>query len=75
MYSLDLHGLSHIMAKEEVEGTLLSASALGSFEIEVITGNSKAMKNIVIDICSENNFDYYVPSDNLGTVVVSYTNL
>ena len=75
MYSLDLHGLSHTMAKEEVEETLLTASTLGSFDIEIITGNSKAMKNIVINICSENDFDYYIPSDNLGTVVVCYTNL
>ena len=33
------------------------------------------MKDIVIGVCSDNDFDYYVPSDNLGTVVVSYTNL
>ena len=75
MYSIDLHGLSHTKAKEEVEEILLSSSALGSFEIEIITGNSKAMKDIVIGVCSDNDFDYYVPSDNLGTVVVSYTNL
>jgi hypothetical protein len=63
------------MAKEEVEETLTTASFLGSFEIKIITGNSKAMRNIVIEVCDKYSFNYYIPSDNLGIVMVNHVNL
>ena len=47
--SLDLHGKTHKEAEEEVEASLLSASSVGSFDMTIITGNSDAMKNKVIN--------------------------
>ena len=43
--TLDLHGKTHLEAGEEVRSTLFSASHT-SFEIDIITGNSDAMKEV-----------------------------
>ena len=75
MYSIDLHGMSHKDAKIEVEETLLASTTLGSFEFEFITGKSKEMRSIVVNICKEYEFSYYVPTDNQGKIVVTYFNL
>ena len=75
MFKLDLHGMTHKAAKEEVEETLLTASNLGNFEMQIITGNSPAMRNIVLEVCKEHSFNYYIPSNNLGTVNINHFNL
>ena len=69
--TLDLHGKTHPEAAEEVRATLLSASS-NSFEIDIITGNSDAMRKIVTDICDEYKFDYYVPYYNTGITIVTF---
>ena len=69
--ALDLHGKTHPEAAEEVRATLLSASS-NSFEIDIITGNSDAMRKIVTDICDEYKFDYYVPYYNTGITIVTF---
>ena len=69
--TLDLHGKTHLEASEEVRATLLSASH-SSFEIDIITGNSDAMKDIVIEVCDNHSFNYYIPYYNNGMIVVTF---
>lgn len=71
----DLHNLSHKEAEIEVEDTLLTGTYVGSFEITFITGKSDKMRKIVINVCEENNFEYYVPANNPGKITVIYTAL
>lgn len=74
MIKVDCHGLSHKNAKYLVEDKLLQASQNGSFVMEIITGNSQAMQSIIIDqVLTEWDFDYYIPSNNLGKIIVNYT--
>lgn len=70
--SLDLHGLHREDAFMVVEDELLRLSMLGSFQIDIITGNSKPMQDGVINICEQHGFQYIIPSHNLGRVTVSY---
>ena len=69
----DLHNLSHKEAEIEVQETLLTATYVGSFDISFITGKSDKMRNIVIKVCEENNFEYYVSTNNPGKITVIYT--
>jgi len=68
----DLHNLTHNEARIEVAETLLTASYVGSFEITFITGKSDQMRNIVINICEEHDFNYIVPANNQGKIIVNY---
>lgn len=68
----DLHKLTHKEARIEVAETLLTASYVGSFEIIFITGNSSKMRNIVINVCEEHDFNYLVPANNPGKIIVNY---
>jgi len=64
---LDLHGVQH----EEVEMKLEDFFFWkGNPQGSVITGNSKQMKNIVIDWLEKNDFHYYVPTSNTGRIEV-----
>jgi len=69
----DLHNFSHKEAEIEVQETLLTATYVGSFDITFITGKSDKMRNIVIKVCEENDFEYYVPANNPGKITVIYT--
>ena len=69
--TLDLHGKTYSEAAEAVTSTLLSATHT-SFEIDIITGNSDAMRLVVTDICDEYKFDYYVPYYNKGMIIVTF---
>ena len=69
---LDLHGMLRQDAFYLVEDTLLDLSNKGSFSITIITGNSKPMKEGVIEVCNKHGFNYVVPSYNLGVVNVDY---
>jgi len=73
--TLDLHGKTHKEAEEEVQASLLAASIAGSFDMDIITGNSDAMKNIVKEICNNHNFNYHYPVLNSGMMTVSYFKL
>lgn len=68
----DLHSLTHKEAEIEVQETLLTATFVGSFDITFITGKSDKMRNIVINVCENNNFQYSVPANNSGKIIVSY---
>ena len=74
-YTIDLHGLAREDAFMIVEDELLRLSNMGSFTTTIITGNSKAMRDGVIDVCLTHGFKYVVPSHNLGELIVTYTDL
>ena len=51
-------------------------SEWGSFSITIITGNSTVLKNRIIEeILSESDYSYYIPSWNLGQIIVEYMEL
>lgn len=64
---LDLHGVLHA----EVEMFLENFFFIGNVvQGTVITGNSKEMKNIVLDWLDQHDFHYYVSPENSGRVEV-----
>jgi DNA-nicking Smr family endonuclease len=64
---LDLHGVPHA----DVEMFLENFFFLGDIvQGTVITGNSKEMKNIVLNWLDQHDFHYYVPTGNSGRVEV-----
>jgi DNA-nicking Smr family endonuclease len=64
---LDLHGVPHA----DVEMFLENFFFLGDIvQGTVITGNSKEMKNIVLEWLDQHDFHYYVPTGNSGRVEV-----
>ena len=72
MYRIDLHGMRHREALLEVEDRILAASQLGPFVMEIITGNSSSMQDKVISLLEKYNFSFYIPSYNLGMIIVNY---
>lgn len=75
-YQLDLHGMSHKEALAKTENALIMASLDSGMEFEIITGNSAILqKKIIEEILGKYNFSYYIPSSNLGTIIVSETNV
>lgn len=69
---IDLHGLSHKEALNKTENLLIEASMIKHSEIDIITGNSSVLQNKIInEILVPHNFSYYIPSHNLGMIVVN----
>jgi hypothetical protein len=64
---LDLHGVPH----GEVEMYLENFFFTGNVpQGTVITGNSKEMKEIVLEWLEENDFHFFIPTSNLGRIEV-----
>lgn len=63
---LDLHGLTHSEVPILVENFVL----LNQTPLRIITGHSTKMKDIVIKILEEHDFNYGIPMFNQGTIVV-----
>lgn len=64
---LDLHGVPHSEVEMFLENFFFVENVIQG---TVITGNSKEMKNIVLDWLDQNDYHYYVPTGNLGRVEV-----
>ncbi len=70
---IDLHGLRHKPALELVRKTLEDREASGSFSLTIITGNSSVLQErIFTEILDDSPYDYYIPSWNLGQIIVAY---
>ncbi len=68
---IDLHGLRHKPALELVRNTLAKRDEKGSFSLTIITGNSTVLQERIYDeILHFTNYTYYVPSWNLGQIIV-----
>ena len=72
IHYLDLHGMSHKEALVKVEDALIMASLENGMEFEIITGNSSILQNKIIDeVLGPHNFSHYIPSNNMGMIIVT----
>ena len=70
---IDLHGIRHKEAMEMVRDELDQKKNQGSFSLTVITGNSSVLQNRIFkEILEHTPYNYYVPSWNLGQIIVEY---
>ena len=69
---LDLHGMSHNEAIEKSEDFLMDISVTTYFDGTLITGNSKTLQDKIIKyVLNKHNFNYYIPTWNQGTIIVT----
>ena len=71
MNELDLHGMTHDEAVLEAENWVLLQSDNPMFECRVIVGNSSQMTTRITNMLDEYGFRYYIPSWNVGEIIVS----
>jgi hypothetical protein len=70
-HKIDLHGLPHDEAVKRVENELINISLSKFWEVEIITGNSKPMKDKIIkEVLDPMDFFYYLPHTNNGVILV-----
>ena len=56
---------------EKVKDTLAEQQQKGSFSLTIITGNSSVLQKRIFDeILKDSTYTYYIPSWNLGQIVV-----
>ena len=73
---IDLHGIRHREAIQKVKEILVEYKESGSFSLTIITGNSTILqKRIFSEILENSNFTYYIPSWNLGQIIVDWVEL
>ena len=73
---IDLHGIRHKEAMEIVKDILDEKKMEGSFSITIITGNSTVLqKRIFKEILELSSYKYYIPSWNLGQIIVDWVEL
>ena len=71
IHKIDLHGLTHKEAISKVENELIGISMSNYWEVEIITGKSGNMRDIICkEVLDVFNFFYYIPSDNPGVIIV-----
>lgn len=74
---IDLHGLRHKPALELVRSTLQQRyNEHGSFSLVIITGNSTILQERIFnEILAQTDYTFYIPSWNLGQIIVENTEL
>jgi DNA-nicking Smr family endonuclease len=70
-FVLDLHGVKHQDVEHTLENFFLWENNIISQSIQVITGNSSDMQKVVCKWLDSNEFSYYIPSHNTGTIYVN----
>ena len=61
---------------EKVKKGLSVLKSKGSFSLTIITGNSSVLQKRIFDeILKDSPFTYYIPSWNLGQIIVDYIEL
>lgn len=74
--SIDLHGIRHKQALELVHKAIDECSKKGSFSLTVITGNSTVLQERIFSECLKNSkFTYFIPSWNMGQIIVEHIEL
>jgi DNA-nicking Smr family endonuclease len=68
MRKLDLHGKKHEEVLILIEDFILENQR--RLPIKVITGNSKKMKGFCFEILDKYEMKYFVPSHNLGEIII-----
>ena len=70
MARLDLHGTAHEDAKN-LTASFIEKNLRRSSVLEVITGHSNAMREIVMDVLTEYNLEWYLGTGNFeGSIKV-----
>ena len=73
---LDLHGIRHKEALEMVKIKLEQEKEKGQFSLTIITGNSSVLQKLIFEnILEGSEYKYYIPSWNLGQIIVDYIEL
>lgn len=71
---IDLHGLRHKQAMELVQNTLAGLKKEKAFSLTIITGNSSTLQERIFnEALDKSDFTYYIPSWNLGQIIVEQT--
>tara|TARA_B100000767_G_scaffold229862_2_gene220721 strand:- start:2834 stop:3085 length:252 start_codon:yes stop_codon:yes gene_type:complete len=74
--SIDLHGIRHKQALELVHMTLKDFASAGNFSLTIITGNSSVLQDRIFNECLKStNYTYFIPSWNMGQIVVEFVKL
>ena len=61
---------------EKVKKTLSDEKSKCPFSLTIITGNSSVLQQRIFDeILNDSSFTYYIPSWNLGQIIVEYMEL
>ena len=61
---------------EKVKKTLSDEKSKGPFSLTIITGNSSVLQRRIFDeILQDSPYTYYIPSWNLGQIIVEYMEL
>ena len=61
---------------EKVKKALSELKKEGSFSLTIITGNSSVLQKRIFDeILLDSPFTYYIPSWNLGQIIVDWVEL
>ena len=61
---------------EKVKEALSEQKSKGSFSLTIITGNSSVLQKRIFDeILQDSSFNYYIPSWNLGQIIVDWVEL
>ena len=71
MNELDLHGFTHDEALFVAEDFVLQESMDPMFQCRIIVGNSSKMSGLVKDMLDRHDFRYYIPSWNVGEIIIS----
>ncbi len=73
---LDLHGIRHKEALEKVKIKLEQEKEKGQFSLTIITGNSSVLQKLIFEnILEDSEYKYYIPSWNLGQIIVDHVEL
>ncbi|MAC93780.1 MAG: hypothetical protein CMC01_08835 [Flavobacteriaceae bacterium] len=74
--TIDLHLIRHKEAIKKVKEALSEQKSKGSFSLTIITGNSSVLQKRIFDeILQDSPFTYYIPSWNLGQIIVDWVEL
>lgn len=71
MNELDLHGFTHDEAIFVAEDFVLKESLDPLFQCRIIVGNSAKMTSLVTEMLDKHKFHYYIPSWNVGEIIIS----
>ena len=75
-HRIDLHGLSLRKAITKAELFLIEASFDKNMHVEIITGKSGNMQeHIIKEVLEPYKFDYNIPPNNTGMIIVTQNEL
>lgn len=73
IHSIDLHGIRHKQALELVHRSIKDCAVHNNFSLTIITGNSTVLQDRIFKECLEGTkFTYFIPSWNMGQIIVEY---